>query len=308
MSWGFNSATAHRPWRLRKPEEFALNEYWLQFGHGTSAVETLIRDYEKDLAKWLQFGHGTSAVETCDRRRARDGLQVGFNSATAHRPWRPSATTKTRKTPARLQFGHGTSAVETCCLRGFKVQTPPASIRPRHIGRGDPALCKSSRRPTGRFNSATAHRPWRPTIYVNQPSVLLRLQFGHGTSAVETSNVALAPKLLTRLQFGHGTSAVETPHGHIRLFRATELQFGHGTSAVETRPSSGIGGRSWRFNSATAHRPWRRGKLYRPETWEEWWLQFGHGTSAVETPAYRASGIPRSNRLQFGHGTSAVET
>ena len=38
-----------------------------------------------------------------------------------------------------------------------------------------------------------------------------------------------------RLQFGHGSSAVETELRAVDPFRAGRLQFGHGSSAVETR-------------------------------------------------------------------------
>ena len=164
---------------------------------------------------------------------------------------------------------------------------PVASIRPRHIGRGD--NCSP------------------PDCVVKLQ--LRLLQFGHGTSAVETAgNASLESLARTRLQFGHGTSAVETSTPAKRLV-APRPRF---NSATAHRPWRLVGTplngpRKSCFNSATAHRPWRpptkgRSKRVLRE------LQFGHGTSAVETRRMPSIRDPRRSQLQFGHGTSAVET
>ena len=108
----------------------------------------------------LQFGHGTSAVETL-RLRPLLACHWSFNSATAHRPWR-------------------------LWRRSMLVTPEGASIRPRHIGRGD--------------LSDVVHLAEAETV----------LQFGHGTSAVETIRCISIHGYGCVLQFGHGTSAVET--------------------------------------------------------------------------------------------------
>ena len=304
---GFNSATAHRPWRL-------------------SLILLVI---SRVMA--LQFGHGTSAVETRSRTGRRRLTRTSFNSATAHRPWRqacdrgsyvtfnasirprhigrgdighPSsssshlklqfghgtaavetATTGSRKWAIEeLQFGHGTSAVETLAFARWAAGQPIASIRPRHIGRGDATKSEQmSNRKNSSFNSATAHRPWRP-----QP-------------------ISRGPRPLPELQFGHGTSAVETQPGKPNSTH-TIASFNSATAHRPWRPivTSDAWKVGWkRFNSATAHRPWRRACMAWLAAVHR--LQFGHGTSAVETTDRFEPGrvlIP----LQFGHGTSAVET
>ena len=235
----FNSATAHRPWKLTCDGKPASPTSWLQFGHGTSAVET-----PPGATTWVNLNHS-------------------FNSATAHRPWKPNPPSCRFAWPPKLQFGHGTSAVETSSRRG-----PRAAPSVLQFGHGTSAV--ETRIGGGMavnpvalgFNSATAHRPWKPSQPAcprgHQPG---QLQFGHGTSAVETlrrsagwggvqsasirprhigrGNIATAAKLHSheRLQFGHGTSAVETPPSPVCRHRETvprALQFGHGTSAVET--------------------------------------------------------------------------
>ena len=66
-------------------------------------------------------------------------------------------------------------------------------------------------------------------------------------------------RLAAQLQFGHGSSAVETGLiPCVRVGSGTRLQFGHGSSAVETRAASRLAGvRLERFNSATALQPWK---------------------------------------------------
>ncbi len=132
-----------------------------------------------------------------------------------------------------------------------------------------------------------------------------RLQWGHGTEAVEIP--AKLPRIArnrrfngataqrpwkffvrhqdgtssTLLQWGHGTEAVEIAEAAILSPTYPTLQWGHGTEAVEIQNQTRIPWCQKSFNGATAQRPWkslrcnpRRQTLLR--------LQWGHGTEAVE--------------------------
>ena len=165
---GFNSATAHRPWRRDRVATSWQIAGQLQFGHGTSAVETTSDEAgDGDRSTGLQFGHGTSAVETSS--------------------WQPSATIRCLE----LQFGHGTSAVETI--------DQPDTLPRRAV------VC---------FNSATAHRPWRRSLQVAS------------VSGPCTGGASIRPR-----HIGRG-DLIDVPADSRWTVR--ELQFGHGTSAVET--------------------------------------------------------------------------
>ncbi|CBE69801.1 protein of unknown function [Candidatus Methylomirabilis oxygeniifera] len=60
------------------------------------------------------------------------------------------------------------------------------------------------------------------------------LQWGHGSEAVETEDVAPPHRLVFILQWGHGSEAVET-FGWVEDFEGfLSLQWGHGSEAVET--------------------------------------------------------------------------
>src|SRR3954453_23062174 len=74
-------------WTLQGPA-------WLQCGHGGEAVEDDGIDGRSVLEKaWLQCGHGGEAVEEkingCGRSKAR----LGFNVATAVKPWKTTGST-----------------------------------------------------------------------------------------------------------------------------------------------------------------------------------------------------------------------
>src|SRR6185437_3430702 len=106
---------------------------------------------------------------------------IGFNAATAPRPWRLSVTGRGRKPNPRLQCGHGSKTVE---------------IRPR-----EPSRCKARSRlqcghgsktvemthwsvsspQTFCFNAATAPRPWRSASLFGPP-VRLRSCFNAATA------------------------------------------------------------------------------------------------------------------------------
>ena len=207
---------------------------------------------------WLQFGHGTSAVETAASAGASGEGWDRFNSATAHRPWKRSgrqpiarplqASIRPRHIgrgnlmkidPDRadfalasirprhigrgnqrqdgqdagrreLQFGHGTSAVETRFDLLFDGWLALASIRPRHIGRGNTGEVAAHQGGRSGFNSATAHRPWKPRVCHRgaHPGTGFNSATAHRPWKPCGSRAAVCTP--TSLQFGHGTSAVET--------------------------------------------------------------------------------------------------
>ena len=61
---------------------------------------------------WLQFGHGGEAVET-KKEQSSASAQLGFNSATAVKPWKLERGRRGETAERGLQFGHGGEAVET---------------------------------------------------------------------------------------------------------------------------------------------------------------------------------------------------
>jgi len=106
-SAAFNSATAVKPWKLPGAEKMTRTELYLQFGHGSEAVETATYFAPIPQHSGLQFGHGSEAVET------RDEIWLGetfFRS---------------------LQFGHGSEAVETRAWKLAEHTDLHPSIRPR---------------------------------------------------------------------------------------------------------------------------------------------------------------------------------
>ena len=60
-----------------------------------------------------------------------------------------------------------------------------------------------------------------------------RLQFGHGTDAVDDGGAGQWLKGQTQLQFGHGTDAVDDAQTRSSVQSSSGLQFGHGTDAVD---------------------------------------------------------------------------
>ena len=132
-----------------------------------------------------------------------------------------------------LQFGHGSSAVETRWQIANITALERASIRPRLFSRGNRGVQRSV-------------RPGGPA------SIRPRL-FSRGNEAGAGREFALG-----MLQFGHGSSAVETYAKAKAEIMSRPLQFGHGSSAVETsRRRSRLPSTSLRFNSATALQPWK---------------------------------------------------
>ncbi len=60
----FNGATAFQPWRRQLHCGMHILVGELQWGHGFSAVETLVEEVNQLNKARLQWGHGFSAVET----------------------------------------------------------------------------------------------------------------------------------------------------------------------------------------------------------------------------------------------------
>ena len=210
----------------------------------------------------LQFGHGSSAVET--RTSTADCLPLRrFNSATALQPWKPhcswwmSAGRRRASIRPRL-FSRGNPnsfALLPIQLKRFNSATAlqpwkpqsartasnssqGASIRPRLFSRGNGDGVSHERH--GRLASI------RPRLFSRGNAISEGPELG----AVQAASIR--PRLFSRgnqenagatgparpLQFGHGSSAVETATHHGGPAPPPWLQFGHGSSAVETRSAN----------------------------------------------------------------------
>ena len=206
----------------------------LQFGHGSSAVETkskvrsrlsrfrfnsatALQPWKHSWAEsaapqstWLQFGHGSSAVETGTPRARTNSTFSRFNSATALQPWKPQLR------PCSL--GRSWRFNSATALQPWKPQPiychgahASASIRPRLFSRGNEPTREPQSGKDACFNSATALQPWKllaqegATADQWAASIRPRL-FSRGNWERDRSNAAY----VAELQFGHGSSAVET--------------------------------------------------------------------------------------------------
>ncbi len=159
-------------------------------------------------------------------------MSFSFNSATASQLWRLglvkeiAATLKASIRPQLLSCGDNWPST------GIAWNTR-ASIRPQLLScgnvqsafAGDKSGCFNSAtasqlwklkfasgcvRVKWSFNSATASQLWKQVGTEDIGRMVVKLQFGHSFSAVETSaNITLSPTP-GALQFGHSFSAVET--------------------------------------------------------------------------------------------------
>ena len=140
-------------------------------------------------------------------RRGRTNVDLGYRGESA--------------SGRALQCGHGANAVENGVSCGFS--------RLVHC-----------------FNAATARKPWRTTIGVDEGRRGPSLQCGHGANAVNNAAVNTGPRRWTRKSFNAATTrrpwrtnpnASATPADAPR-----ELQCGHDPKAVENdgpaRPSA----------------------------------------------------------------------
>ena len=232
---GFNGATAFQPWKSARNLRHAPSARWLQWGHGLSAVEIVLRSelvVEADAASMgpRPFSRGNG------RREARRGPGPrSFNGATAFQPWKSERRMLRETTMITLQWGHGLSAVE---------------IRMRDENESE------------RWQLQWGHGLSAVEISVSvfpQTMTSTPLQWGHGLSAVEICfNCCSCCNLNNKLQWGHGLSAVEmrwtawparSPRPRFNGATAFQpwksgavpgdrrrmswLQWGHGLSAVE---------------------------------------------------------------------------
>ncbi len=210
---GFNAATASRPWRTQLWGDRRMHAEWLQCGHGLSAVENAISsEAASSSGSWLQCGHGLSAVENHEALGCHH-----FAGLASMRP-RPLGRGELGRHPETRLGG-------------------VASMRPRPLGRGEPhrhvevaaAADASMRpRPLGRGERPDAcHRGgWARASMRPRPLGRGELYFRYSP---EFSGI--------RLQCGHGLSAVENARGGYGGGRAAGLQCGHGLSAVENAES-----------------------------------------------------------------------
>ena len=158
-----------------------------------------------------------------------------------------------------------------------------------------------------RFNGATTLQPWIPLAGRAAFSAGNMLQWGHDSSAVDTTSgesriqrrkhASMGPRLFSRgyqvvksaltlraiasmgpRLFSRGYLASPLPRGGWRSC----LQWGHDSSAVDTGWSSSRAARWNIFNGATTLQPWIL--LSRADAPASiWYLQWGHDSSAVDT-------------------------
>ncbi len=235
----------------------------LQCGHGTKAVENQSKrpgHTYHDVASMRprHEGRGEPLSSHCARH---NGAMSSFNAATARRPWRTSAD--------RLRYGRHESRFNAATARRpwrTRGNTPSrqpaseASMRPRHEGRGEPMTDDSAAR------------------------VQSVLQCGHGTKAVENSNLSVYKTSVDR------ASMRPRHEGRGELVPSSDGFYGGGSfnAATARRPwrtqaaAADVSARAAaRFNAATARRPWRTASRGPPDA-SAAELQCGHGTKAVE--------------------------
>ncbi len=142
------------------PAEDRAKRRALQWGHGLSAMDTiLIFDCIYKIAE-LQWGHGLSAMDTSatDVIEALEaGLQWGHGLSAMDTGWPEMA----RDGPSCLQWGHGLSAMDTPRQRPQLVNGTIPSMGPWPFSHGYVAI--------------KLNRAWRNA-----------LQWGHGLSAMDT--------------------------------------------------------------------------------------------------------------------------
>ena len=229
---GFNGATAFQPWKFYVCAGEHGCSAALQWGHGLSAVEMARRRKRHrsnprasmgprpfSRGNWLGIAradrgrvsfNGATAFQPWKSPRSRSPRRgwEGFNGATAFQPWK-CPDDRRRRTRAR-RFNGATAFQPWKFRRPWPRRSPPMG-----------------------FNGATAFQPWKfVAVAPPSPSVAaasmgprpfsrgnnqeraerrrtIRLQWGHGLSAVEISSSLAMGDLLRRLQWGHGLSAVE---------------------------------------------------------------------------------------------------
>ena len=114
-------------------------QFYLQWSHGPSAMETSGREWPSWYLAVLQWSHGPSAMETCKTVKLRSGTSP-FNGAMALQPWKPPLPKDSDPRPENLQWSHGPSAMETS---SGDLHAPPDLLS---------------------FNGAMALQPWKPDV------------------------------------------------------------------------------------------------------------------------------------------------
>ena len=209
---GFNGATAFQPWKHTSPNP--AKSYHERASMGPRPFS---RGNE---ANGSVPSRGRPTASMGPRPFSRGNLpllgdtlaiHLGFNGATAFQPWK-LLFTRCRMTIANAAsmgprpFSRGNARDHPrcdsprSCFNGATAFQPwkqpawragtraagAASMGPRPFSRGN-SINRSARSPTPwRFNGATAFQPWKQGARRRVGSDKLRLQWGHGLSAVET--------------------------------------------------------------------------------------------------------------------------
>ena len=158
----FNGATAMKPWKSIRQSSSASPRFELQWGHGDEAVEEESWLILVPPARTLRWGHGDEAVEESGNWYSVYYGYMGFNGATAMKPWkRPLRPTMT-SSRSSLQWGHGDEAVE--------------EHDAVHL------VCALTQLQWGHGDEAVEELHDRAVLATNT-----KLQWGHGDEAVEES-------------------------------------------------------------------------------------------------------------------------
>ena len=283
----FNSATAHRPW---KPVSrvLRLTDCRPRFNSATAHRPWKLLGRHVQTERPQSFNSATAHRPWKPPTVIISPPQsVRFNSATAHRPWkqllgaedgcplysasiRPRHIGRGNRDERRLPVDLGLASIRprhigrgNRCRNAGHPATVSASIRPRHIGRGNIGKFAETGKRWSRFNSATAHRPWK---------------HGHSVPATRPAGASIRPRHIGRgnkcccctcelyddasirpRHIGRGNTlpaagrresilaSIRPRHigrgndnaAEVVRILLSQLQFGHGTSAVETGERDG---------------------------------------------------------------------
>src|SRR5436305_360223 len=83
----FNAATASKPWVTTAYRDGDGRPGALQCGHGFEAVGDIAQVVAEPVPAPLQCGHGFEAVGDVEQARHVVARLLGFNAATASKPW-----------------------------------------------------------------------------------------------------------------------------------------------------------------------------------------------------------------------------
>ena len=212
----------------------------------------------------LQWSHGFSAMDTRAVRRSTAPPPRSFNGATAFQPWIHCTRPLIWWNTTRLQWSHGFSAMDTLANGDVVEVNDYASMEPRLFSHGYRATPSQSSRRSAGFNGATAFQPWIRGKTSPIQKRILRLQWSHGFSAMDTqqcprykgtlSRASMEPRLFSH---GYDESEWKDPANW-------RLQWSHGFSAMDTVMNyTQVSAQFPRFNGATAFQPWIRARCAR---------------------------------------------